>query len=105
MSERARAAIMKRDCMDKIHSIDRAPRLVERIKIETKWLLLTTPDAAPAIEGGARRNFIEHWPAIRNARLPADEVGRRFYDIAAERAATLAALIIWRRNKKWGTLQ
>jgi hypothetical protein len=78
----------------------RAAMLAARVKIETRWLLLTTAGEVSGAAAGARRDFVAQWPAIRNGRLPADEIGQHFYDIAADQAATFAALIIARRNNK-----
>jgi hypothetical protein len=83
--------------------IERAPRLVDRIKIEARWLLTTSPNVNAA-DATSRRAFLERWPAIRNRRVPADEIARHFYDIAADQGATLASLIIARRNKKVGNV-
>jgi hypothetical protein len=80
--------------------IDRAPRLIERIKIETRWLLLTASHEIAVPNAETKAQLVASWRAIRNARLPADEIARHFYDIAADQAATLASLIIARRNRK-----
>jgi hypothetical protein len=101
MMAQARLAITEIVWIESIQ-FDRAPRLIERIKIETRWILLTAAHEIAAPDAARTESFIAHWRAIRNARLPADEIARRFYDIAAEQAATFAALIIARRNKKVG---
>lgn len=99
MMARARLSISAR-AGTKSSQVDRAPRLIERIKIETRWILLTAAQNMTDCDTATRRRFTAHWFAIRNARLPADEVARNFYDIAADQAATFASLIIARRNKE-----
>jgi hypothetical protein len=101
MIEQARLALNDFAWMQSIQ-IDRAPRLIERIKIEARWILLTTSPHASAPDATTRRAFLAQWPNIRNARLPADEIARHFYDIAADQAAALASLIVARRNKNGG---
>jgi len=100
MHAEARRSIMQIACAQSLQS--RAERLAARVKIETRWILLTTATNVNADDADARRAFIAQWPAIRNGRLPADDIARHFYDIAADQAATFAALIIARRNKKGG---
>lgn len=80
-----------------MQSVSRAPRLIERIKIETRWILLTTSLIDTANNPAARESLIATWRAIRNASLPIDD--RKFYAIAAEHAATFAGAILARRNK------
>jgi hypothetical protein len=77
---------------------DRAPRLVDRIKLEVRWLLTTSPNVSEG-DAATRRAFVAGWPVIRNRRVPADEIARHFYDIAADQGAALASLIIARRNR------
>jgi hypothetical protein len=101
MMAQARLAITELVWIESIQC-DRAPRLIERIKIETRWILLTASHEIAAPDADRAKSFIASWRAVRNASLPADEIARRFYEIAADHAATLAALIIARRNKKGG---
>lgn len=76
----------------------RAPRLVERIKIETRWLLHSNE---PVAEEGddARGHFVSMWPLIRQRRIPAHDIATHFYDIAADQGALLAGLILKRRAR------
>lgn len=80
-----------------IQSINRAPRLIERIKIETRWILLTTSVTDTATNPASRESLVATWRAIRNVSLPIDD--REFYAIAAEHAATFAGAILARRKK------
>lgn len=98
MMAEARRSIMQIAWAQSVQS--RAAQLAARVKIETRWILLTNAADAGLAAAQDRRAFIAQWPAIRNGHLPADEVARHFYDIAADQAASFAALIIARRNKK-----
>lgn len=80
---------------------ERAPHLIERIKIETRWLLIC-PSASPITYAQARRNLVAQWPRIRHRRMPAADIAHRFYDIAAEHAGALAQLITARRERQTG---
>lgn len=84
-------------CARPIQAVSRAPRLIERIKIETRWILLTTSVIDTATNPTARESLIAAWRAIRNLSLPIDD--REFYAIAAEHAATFAGAILARRKK------
>lgn len=99
MQESARLAIMRHQIAAQI-AAERAPRLIERIKIETRWLLLTTSVDDAIDHDSARQSLVASWHTIRNAGAPADDIARHFYDIAAEQAATFARLIIARRKKR-----
>jgi hypothetical protein len=75
--------------------IDRAPYLAKRIKIETRWLLLTKQHNLTVITQREKTSFIARWPSIRK---PGENIDRHFYEIAADHAATFAALIVARRQ-------
>ena len=81
----------------------RAERLVEAIKLETRWLLISAPTASDheISEDFAtldRRQFVSAWPAIRNRRLPAADL-EQFYTLVADRASAFAHLIEIRRMR------
>ncbi len=81
---------------------ERADRLLDRIKIETRWLLLATPARSFAIDeqGYAhdRRALVLMWPAIRHRRFGG--VGAAsFYSVAADQASLFTHLIEIRRQR------
>jgi len=89
----ARTAIMQYDATPV--RVDRGPHLAGRIKIETRWLLLTNQYNLTAITPREKTSFIARWPSIRR---PGEDIARHLYEIAADQAATFAALIVARRQ-------
>lgn len=81
---------------------ERAARLVEAIKTETRWLLLTTPPRGFEIDEehyhADRAQFVETWPAIRHRRVPGAYLSS-FHDLVADQASSLAHLIEIRRQR------
>jgi hypothetical protein len=83
-----------------IAAAERAAKLPERIKIETRWLLIATPARTFKIDeesyAADRAALVLFWPAIRQRRL---DVSGTFYDVAAETASLLTHLIEIRRQR------
>jgi hypothetical protein len=80
----------------------RAARLLDRIKIETRWLLASAPVRRadrPTYEE-ARAKLIASWPAIRHRRVERHLLASFYYDVAADGAALLAHLIEVRRARR-----
>jgi hypothetical protein len=81
----------------------RAQRLVEAIKAETRWLLLTAPQRSFAIDASHYTNdraaFVLAWPRFRNQSVPRDEL-RGFWDLVADQASILTGLIELRQQKQ-----
>lgn len=81
----------------------RAARLLEAIKIETRWLLLSARARPFGInEDGFdqdRANLVSLWPDFRHRRVPAAYL-RSFYDLVADQASLLAHLIEIRRQRQ-----
>ena len=79
---------------------DRAARLLDRIKIETRWLLISPPARTFKIDAenysADRAALILFWPAIRQRRL---DVSGKFYDVVAETSSLLTHLIEIRRQR------
>ncbi|MDB5656663.1 MAG: hypothetical protein JWQ94_4276 [Tardiphaga sp.] len=81
----------------------RAERLLDCIKCETRWLLISAPLRGFEIneEGhhDERAALVKTWPDIRHRRLPPAFLVS-FYDLAADQASRFALLIEIRRQRE-----
>ncbi len=80
---------------------DRAERLLERIKLESHWQLITTPARSFPIDESTyaadRASLVANWPDIRHRRVA---VGAMFYDLVNDHASLLTHLIEIRRQRR-----
>jgi hypothetical protein len=81
----------------------RATRMIEAVKAETRWQLLTAPRRSFALDEQHytkdRAALVAAWPRIRHRRMP-DEDRRAFYQRVADHASILAHVIEVRRQRQ-----
>lgn len=98
-SEQARNAIMHHATAT---AIDRTARLLDSIKCETRWLLVSTPTRGFRIDeteyATDRKTLVAIWPAIRHRRVKSN-LSEAFYDVVADHASLLTHLIEIRRQR------
>lgn len=83
-------------------TIERADRLLDRIKLETRWLLISTPTRGFRIDeseyAGDRQKLVAAWPAIRHRRIELNASGG-FYHVVGDQASLFTHLIEIRRQR------
>jgi hypothetical protein len=96
----ARTSIVR--AHDQVVAADRAAQLLARIKIETRWLLASTPARTFEIDDSHyaedRAEAVATWSRARRRRIALNDA-RAFYSIAADQASLLAHLIEIRRQR------